>query len=323
MFNDVEQNFIQVMMDLGLNLQLLGQNRSLAAGGLGEDEIREQIIQQALEASDIASIGLEVGHRISLDRLGVFGYALMNSVNVDAALKLLLQYQRALMPHVSLSLLPAGEDFALVCHAKHLSAKHERFTVESLFVIVRNCVESLFPHASEQQLYRFDYPEPSYGNRYRELLGDQVSFAESQNAIIIPADMLQREIAQADPISEALYRQQCDELSKKLGRASQLSSRVQQILLRNRGQFLSAVEVATKLNMSESSLRRKLRLEGNSFQQLLDQIRLHLAQQYLKNTQLSIAEVGRLIGYDDVANFRKAFKRWSGELPSKWRDELM
>ncbi|MBB6522599.1 AraC family transcriptional regulator [Pseudoteredinibacter isoporae] len=323
MFDDVQETFAVVMAEFGINIPALARERGLVLGPIIDNELREQLMGIAIEAAPMPSLGLEVGHRIGLDRLGVFGYALMNSPTAEAALNLLLQYQRALLPHVSISLLPSGDNFALVCHAKHLSSRHERFTVESLFVTVRNCTESLFPGAASAQSYCFDYPAPSYEARYRELLGDHVEFSASNNAIIISPELLSREIEQADPVNEALYRQQCDELSSQLGDKSLTSARVQQILLRNRGEYLSAPEVAVQLNMSESSLRRKLRAEGSSFQQLLDNLRLHLAQQYLSKTRLSVAEVGRLIGFDDVANFRKAFIRWSGQAPSVWREKAM
>lgn len=319
MFNDVQETFVGIMAELGVDITALARKHGLSPRGIVDSEMREQLLSLAVEAAPMDSVGLEVGHRLRLDRLGVFGYALMNCPTAKEALNLLLHYQRALMPHISISLLPHGEDFSLVCHAKHLDSRHERFDVESFFVTVRNCTEALFPGASKEQSYLFDFPAPAYQHRYKELLGDKLEFSASNNAIIITADLLAREIEQANPVNEAIYRQQCDELSSQLAGSSLISLKVQQILLRHRGQFLNAPQVADKLNMSESSLRRKLRAEGRSFQQLLNDLRSHLAQLYLRKTQLSVAEVGRIIGFEDVANFRKAFVRWCGQTPSEWR----
>ena len=226
MFDDVQETFAIVMSELGVNIPALARERGLVLGRIIDNELREQLMDIAIEAAPIPGLGLEVGHRIGLDRLGVFGYALMNSPTAEAALNLLLQYQRALMPHVSISLLPSGENFALVCHAKHLSSRHERFNVESLFVTVRNCTESLFPGAAAAQSYCFDYPAPSYAARYRELLGEHIEFSAPNNAILISRELLSRNIEQADPVNEALYRQQCDELSRQLGDKSLISGAV-------------------------------------------------------------------------------------------------
>ncbi len=319
MFNDVQETFVGIMAELGVDMSALARKHGDNPRGIVDNEMREQLLNLAVEAAPMDSVGLEVGRQLRLDRLGVFGYALMNCPTAEAALNLLLHYQRALMPHISISLLPHGENFSLVCHAKHLNSRHERFDVESFFVTVRNCTEALFPGASKEQSYHFDYAAPAYRQRYVELLGEKLEFSAPNNAITITADLLARKIEQANPVNEAIYRQQCDELSRQLAGTSLTSSKVQQILLRHRGQFLNAPEVAKKLNMSESSLRRKLRKEGRSFQQLLNDLRLHLAQLYLKKTQLSVAEVGRIVGFEDVANFRKAFVLWCGQTPSKWR----
>ena len=41
-----------------------------------------------------------------------------------------------------------------------------------------------------------------------------------------------------------------------------------------------------------------------------------LALEHLKSGRLSIQEIAFLLGYSDVANFRRAFKRWEGVAPS-------
>ncbi len=47
-----------------------------------------------------------------------------------------------------------------------------------------------------------------------------------------------------------------------------------------------------------------------------------LALEHLKSGRLSIQEIAFLLGYSDVANFRRAFKRWEGVAPSEVRESL-
>jgi len=74
--------------------------------------------------------------------------------------------------------------------------------------------------------------------------------------------------------------------------------------------------------MSESTMRRKLRAEESTFQGVLDRVRTQLAYEYLGSTRLPVAEIARLLGFDDVTNFRRSFRRWSGLTPSAYRDSL-
>ena len=69
------------------------------------------------------------------------------------------------------------------------------------------------------------------------------------------------------------------------------------------------------------ALRRRLVEENTSYQQLLDRTRQDLAQQYLQHTTLTPKEIGYLLGYSSVSNFRRAFKSWTGKTLSDARDD--
>jgi len=50
-----------------------------------------------------------------------------------------------------------------------------------------------------------------------------------------------------------------------------------------------------------------------------DDARYTMAQQLLTNTSMSIAEVAASLGYAEASAFVRAFTRWSGTTPGKWR----
>lgn len=83
-----------------------------------------------------------------------------------------------------------------------------------------------------------------------------------------------------------------------------------------------APEVGRQLGMSVSSLRRQLNDEGSSFQQLKDDCRLQAARQYLASSELALVEVSGLLGFDETSAFFRAFKRWTGQTPSEYRESL-
>ena len=72
---------------------------------------------------------------------------------------------------------------------------------------------------------------------------------------------------------------------------------------------------AKELNMSSRNLRRKLKEEGSSYKDILDEFRFALSQKYLRNTRMTLEEIADRLGYSDAANFSHAYKRWSGEAP--------
>lgn len=74
-------------------------------------------------------------------------------------------------------------------------------------------------------------------------------------------------------------------------------------------------QVAQVLNMSVSSLQRRLREEGISFQQILLATRKMMANKYLIEQKLSASDVTFLLGYQSSSQFFKAFKRWYSMTP--------
>ncbi|WP_455365328.1 AraC family transcriptional regulator [Kaarinaea lacus] len=83
---------------------------------------------------------------------------------------------------------------------------------------------------------------------------------------------------------------------------------------------VSEERIAELLNLSVRSMQRKLKEEGSSFKELLNQTRQELAEQYIENSRLSINEITYLLGFSDPANFSRAFKRWHGVSPSQYRN---
>lgn len=79
--------------------------------------------------------------------------------------------------------------------------------------------------------------------------------------------------------------------------------------------------VAKTFHMSSRSLQRKLREEGTSFSEQVEQIRKNLAQKYLSSPQLSMLEISFRLGFKDPSNFTRACKRWYGVSPLQYRQQ--
>ena len=77
--------------------------------------------------------------------------------------------------------------------------------------------------------------------------------------------------------------------------------------------------VAQSMNISVSTLKRKLYEENTSFQEILDKVRKRLVEKYLKEKQLSTTDIAYLLGYKSHSQFFKAFKLWFGMTPKSYQ----
>ncbi len=84
----------------------------------------------------------------------------------------------------------------------------------------------------------------------------------------------------------------------------------------------SFAEIAERLYMSESSLRRRLLDEQTSFQALKDELRCQLAKERLADPEQKIADVAEQLGFTEQSSFGRSFRQWTGYTPKGWREQL-
>jgi AraC-like DNA-binding protein len=80
--------------------------------------------------------------------------------------------------------------------------------------------------------------------------------------------------------------------------------------------------ILQSLHLSQRTLQRKLKEEGTTFKELLDETRRELAKEYVNDTSLSFSEITYLLGFSEQSNFTRAFKRWQGQSPSAYRGQM-
>lgn len=81
---------------------------------------------------------------------------------------------------------------------------------------------------------------------------------------------------------------------------------------------LNITNTAKAMNMTSSTLYRKLKKEGATFKALLLKTRQELAKSYLLQ-DLTNSQVAYLLGFSEPAAFQHSFKRWFGISPGEYR----
>jgi AraC-like DNA-binding protein len=76
--------------------------------------------------------------------------------------------------------------------------------------------------------------------------------------------------------------------------------------------------IAGELGLSRQTLYRRLKSEGVTFEQVLDDLRHRVGLRLLKEG-LGVKQVAYRLGFSDPAAFSRAFKRWTGRSPSASR----
>lgn len=276
----------------------------------------------ALVYSKDSQLGLKFGSRISIASQGIFGYALMTSATIGDALNLLVRYNRVILPSIGIQLQRHDDHLELWVKAAHLPLDLQRFYTEVLYAAIINSGGILLGRQTATINMQLAYPAPTDLAEYDAIFGPEVRFNAKRSAMLFDYASLDSAISTSNPIAMDIFKRECDRLISRDASSGMVSERVQQILLQAGSEFPTSAKVAQLLHMSESTLQRHLAREGNRFQPLLDQVRYRLAGEYLKGTDLPVAEIACLLGFSDAANFRRSFRRWSGTTPSAVRQAV-
>ena len=280
-----------------------------------------QLASTALSRCNEPALGLVLGQRLNVSSHGILGYAVLSSATLDQAIQFALKYYRVLGLAFELERLESDERVELRASEAMPLGPMSRFAAEGLLCSLHSIAQFLLGERMQGIEVGFAYPAPLYAERYHEVFGPNVQFDQPYHRISIPKHYLQRSMALANPATVQMCEQQCEALLASLDVQDALLTRVRRLLLARPGDFPDLNSAAKALHTSSRSLRRHLSAMGTSYQQVLDDVRKRLALQYLSTTHLPLYEIAYLLGFSDASNFRRAFKKWTGRLPSGYRDE--
>ena len=165
----------------------------------------------------------------------------------------------------------------------------------------------------------FPFPAPADAEIYPDMFECPVRFGALQASLSFDSSWLDREPRLGDPLTHAEAVKLCDELMDQLRLRAGISGKVREVLLVNPMLRIGLDSVAKQLHMTERTLRRKLHDEETSFRKIIDELRMHVAIKYLRDTDLTIKEVADSLGFSEDASFRHAFRRWTQISPLEFR----
>lgn len=276
---------------------------------------------RAVAATGDKALGLRFGAAMQLGGHGVLGHALMSCRSLRQAAELLVRHNplRSQNGRVRLAYEDDRTILSFTPAFEVPGAPH--FLCDMFFAAATNGIRQLLGReltkAEIELAFYPDVPKETYDQFLRVC----VRFGAQSNRLIGPSGIMDAPLQAADVVIAPAYLRQCELLLRQMEAAGGYESAVRRLLLSSRGRFPPAPDIARMLNLSERTLRRRLSEEKTSYQAIVNDVRNHLARQYLADTDLSVADIGTLIGFEDLSNFRHAFQKWNGVSPSRFRKE--
>lgn len=308
----------------------------LTAAGLSPAQARSPATrisrQQLLDACGTvvgmslpAPFAFRVGGRIRLSYFGMYGFALMSAPDMRAMLQFAVEQQDLIASLSRTSVRRYGDDIAIgidpFAHVD-LDARLYRFLVESSFGIIQRGWCDLTGMDFTPRRLCVTYSDCASTHEIATLLGAEVLFSQPGNAFVFDAAWLESPPQFGNLIAHESLRQACASLSAKLKEQSGLAGRVGETLVTNYGRVRGIEGIAATLGMSDRCMRRRLQSEGTSYREIHDDVRAQVAMKYLRDTTQPVESIAAAVGFNDAANFRRAFRRWTGKAPVEYRTSI-
>lgn len=281
-----------------------------------------QVLDAAARVTGDDCFGLHMGMAQSPEMLGVLGYAMRASPNVQSMIGHLSRFCTLHQDGAVFELSLSGDSAMLTYSVldEHVIL-HRHDTESCLAIAVSQCRSHVGQPNWSPRSVHFEHPAPGIAAQHElaRFFGCALYFSEPYNGLRFPSAFLATPLHTADAgLSQVLLRYAEESLTLHTDHFS-LVGRARRRIAAGLGSGQANIqEVARHLSMTPRTLQRHLVEEGTRFNLLVDATRKELAARYLADSNLPSMDVAFLLGYSDVTAFHRAFRRWFGQTPQAY-----
>jgi AraC-like DNA-binding protein len=319
---------VEVLEEQGITPEASLSGTGLSAESLADPETRTSVRQyitvcsNALRLSKTPETPFRTGSRIPLSAYGMYGFALVCSPTIREYFQVAVKYHRLATPLLSMSWREEG-DHALWIFPTNVAVTHPdsllRFLMEQQLTQLSTHLRAVVDGSYLPIRASLSYSAPEHTHLYERYLGCPVRFGRPVSELVYPKSILSAKPRMAHGLTSKILQETCDRILGEVKTSTGVAGEVYQIIASTPGHSPSMEGVARQIGTTVRTLNRKLVAESTSFTRILDDVRWNLASEYLRSTKLSIDDISELVGFSDAANFRHAFRRWTGSTPARFR----
>lgn len=265
--------------------------------------------------TDDPVIGHSLGARMKLHQVSLFGPILAHATDLRAGLGALCQTLAMALPRGTVTWRESDAGLE-VDYARPDARRRSRHGVEMIFAtvvaIAREATGAHFAVAAVE----LDAPPPPDRGAFDRFYGARVRFDADRDRLVFPSSELALPMLGSEP---ELARLVADRAPSLLAAHGFEERAVRACREATEAGSPTLAETAKRLGTSERSLQRRLSGEGTTFRRVRDAAAKEVAALMLEDDETSVEEVAERLGYSSRGGFERAFRRWYGTTPARWR----
>jgi len=278
------------------------------------------LLEQAreLDPGPQASFPLRLARGIAPRHFGVVGFAALACRTLAEALQRLERHHRSVYDVNLAQLRPLPEGLAVEWGVER--GRPGALVDETAIAAFVQLARELTGRPVRPLAVDFVNRRPADPRPYEDFFSAPLRFGQPCTRVVLAAADLALPLRGADAALLALLDAQAERLLQEAAAVSGAVAVWRQALVGLiRAGRCQLPDLAHSQHMSPRALQRRLAAQGISFQGLLSQTRRQLAEAYLRDAEVELAEVALLLGYSEQSAFTRAFRHWTGQAPLQWR----
>ena len=266
----------------------------------------------------IENLGMIVGQQTQASHIGNFGAVVCQALTLHDLLSKIFKLHSTLI---------SGEKIWLTEDRNHFWLNHQ-YTIPhhiqayqghcfSVFVYLNTIGLAAGSNWQPDQLYLQSSKNKSFLD-LNSLSNTQIHFNQPHNAICFSKDLLSKPLNHYQGLS---LPGNTEEMLKLTAPGDDFTDSLRQLILLLLPESYPHIAIAAEAaGISIRTFQRRLQDKNLNYSQLVEQVRFDQAVNLLKDSNNQLIDIAFDLGYNDAANFTRAFKRWTGISPRKFRD---
>lgn len=285
-----------------------------------EVEECEQVLASAVALTGDEAFGLHLAEQMPVLSLDLFAHVTALAPTLREAVAIGAQFARLAIDGARLTAHDEGDTLVVRCAFPRVTPLWDRTFAEFAMAGLARLARAFGGDRIFARRTSFEHERPSDDREYTRILGDHVRFRESETCITFARELADRRRLQHHPDLYSVLRAEAERRIDRIATGERIAAQLHRYLVSMSPACTPGMgRAARDLGMSERSLRWHLAAEGTSYREVLQSALEASADRMLRDPTRSITETAAALGFGDAPAFTKAFKRWTGTTPGKYR----
>ncbi len=267
-------------------------------------------------------VGLKIGSQLQAEHIGALGHAVINAQNVEQGIETLVNYviTYSHLSEIKCHVEKNTVEISYQISDPSISNKHQdaEFAIAGIHRLLSLCADQ---EISLSAIY-FEHNQPCNTDIYKEIFNCPIHFQASASKLTFSRDVLSYCSDKRDSRLFDILVEHLEDVRKKRN-TTELHNQISSLIASQlSGGNLSIDHMSKLLGVSVRTLQRRLDDNKLDYSHILNELKHQLSINHLKDPSLTLSDISFKLGYKESSSFSRAFKRWTGISPKKYRQSL-